>query len=130
MYFFDRYWRFLGTKETLSAQIQRVTNIEPHYLNGDTSQACIAVNMSWLARRQTSEIEDMAYCMFGIFGINTYIRYGVGEGAFLRLGEELIRQKPPEESLFACQSPRTISCGLLAPWPTCYLGSENLTIDP
>ena len=135
MYFFDRYWRLLGTKETLSARIRRVTKIEAQYLNGDASQACIAVKMSWLAQRQTSEIEDMAYCMFGIFGINTFIRYGEGEGAFLRLGQELIRQNPLDESLFAWRSPESpkspkiTSCGLLAPWPTCYLESEKLTIE-
>ena len=129
MSFFDRYWQFLGTKETLSAQIQRATGIESRYLHGDVSQACIAVKMSWLARRQTLKIEDMAYCMFGIFGISTFIRYGEGEGAFVRLGQELIRQHPPDESLFAWRSPKIPSCGLLAPWPTCYLGSENLTIQ-
>ena len=137
MHFFDRYWRFIGTKATLSAQIQRVTGIEAQYLNGDVSKACIAVKMSWLARRKTTEVEDMAYCMFGLFGIDTYIRYGEGEGAFLRLGQELIRQKPADESIFAWKSPEIdpkidsgpLSCGLLAPWPTCYLGSENLTIE-
>ena len=38
MYFFDLHWRFLGTKATLSAQIQRVTGIEAQYLNGDVSK--------------------------------------------------------------------------------------------
>lgn len=88
----------------------------------------MAVKMSWLARRQTTEVEDMAYCMFGFFGINTSVRYGEGEGAFIRLGQELIMQKPPDESLFAWRNSKIASSGLLAPWPTCYLGSENLTI--
>ena len=105
MYFFDRYWRFLGNKEKLSDKVQRVTGIESRYLHGDVSQACIAVKMSWLARRQTTEMEDMAYCMFGIFGISSFVRYGEGEGAFVRLGQELIRQHPPDESLFAWRSP-------------------------
>ena len=81
--------------------------------------------------------------MFGLFDINTFIRYGEGEGAFLRLGQELIKQKPADESIFAWKSPKIGSetgsektddekpryCGLLAPWPTCYLGSENLIIE-
>ena len=45
-YVFDRYWRFLVTKETSSARLQRVTNIEAKYLNEAVSQACIAVKMS------------------------------------------------------------------------------------
>ena len=137
MYFFDRYWRFIGTKNTLSARIEKATQIKAQYLHGDISQACIAVKMSWLARRRTAKIEDMAYCMFGIFGISTFIRYGEGEGAFLRLGEELLRQHHSDESIFAWRSPTgtknpespiITSCGLLAPWPTCYLESGNLTI--
>ena len=129
MWFFDRYWRFLGTKDSMKAQIQNVTGIEAIYLHRDVSQACMAIKMSWLARRQTKEVEDMAHCMFGLFGINTYVRYGEGEGAFLRLGQELIKQKPLDESLFAWRNSRITSSGLLAPWPTCYLGSENLTIQ-
>ena len=113
----------------MKARIKNVTGIEAKYLHGDASQACMAVKMSWLARRQTKEIEDMAYRMFGLFGINTSVRYGEGEGAFLRLGQELIKQKPSDESLFAWRDSRITSSGLLAPWPTCYLGSEDLTIQ-
>lgn len=129
IYFFDRYWRLLGTKETLSAQIQAATEIKAQYLTGDLSEACIATKMNWLAKRQTARIEDMAYCMFGLFGITTFIRYGEGEGAFLRLEQELIRQKPLDESLFAWRRLGITSCGLLAPWPTCYLDSGNLVVD-
>ena len=93
MYFFDRCWRFLGTKDSLSAQIQKITGIEAQYPHGDASKACMAVKMSWLARRQTKEVEEMANCMFGLFGINTFVRYGEGEGAFLRFGQELLNQK-------------------------------------
>ena len=128
MYFFDRYWRPLGSKVTLSAQLQSATKIEAQYLHGNVSKACIATKMSWLARRETSKIEDMAYCMFGLFEVSTYVKYGEGEAAFLRLQEELIKQRPGDESIFAWKSSRITTCGLLAPWPTCYLGCENLTV--
>lgn len=58
--------------------------------------------------------------------------------SFIRLEEELLRQLPPDESIFAWRSPENLknpkgtevtSCGLLAPWPTCYLKSGNLTIQ-
>ncbi|KAI4108235.1 MAG: hypothetical protein L6R37_001108 [Teloschistes peruensis] len=133
VHFFDRYWRFLGTKETLSARIQSATGIDAHYLKGDLSKACIAVKMSWLAGRKTARIEDMAYCMFGLFEISTFIRYGERELAFLRLQQELIKERPLDESIFAWRSPqikpKMTSCGLLAPWPTCFLESKDLTID-
>ena len=47
--------------------------------------------MSWVSRRSTTRVEDMAYCMLGILSINLPLLYGEGERAFLRLQEELIR---------------------------------------
>ena len=113
----------------LSAQVQNSTNIKAQYLLGDLSNTCIATKMNWLARRRTRRIEDMAYCMFRIFGITTSICYGKGEGALLRLGQELIGQKTLDETLFAWRISGITSCGLLAPRPTYYLESGNLTID-
>ena len=56
--------------------------------------------------------------MFGFFEVGTFIRYGEKKGAFPRIGQEPIKQKPQDESLLAWQSLSTTSCGLLAPWPT------------
>lgn len=128
MCFFDYQWRFIGTKKTLSTEIQNAAKIEAKYLNGDFSDACTAVRMSWLSRRNTTLKDDMAYCMVGVFGVHMYIKYGEDEDAFLRLEEELIKQKAADESIFAWKHERVESCGLLAPWPTCFSESGGLTI--
>jgi hypothetical protein len=47
--------------------------------------------MYWLSKRVTTRIEDIAYCMLGIFGINMPLLYGEGSKAFTRLQEEIIK---------------------------------------
>lgn len=42
----------------------------------------------------------MAYCLMGVFGINMAMLYGEGDGAFIRLQEEIIRISD-DESIFA-----------------------------
>jgi len=52
----------------------------------------IAQKMSWAAKRQTTRVEDIAYCLLGIFGVTMPLLYGEGSRAFLRLQEELINR--------------------------------------
>lgn len=59
--------------------------------------------MSWLARRHTTRIEDMAYCMLGIFGVHMAPLYGEGKNAFQRLQIKLL-QISDDESIFAWKS--------------------------
>ncbi|KIW58748.1 hypothetical protein PV05_03246 [Exophiala xenobiotica] len=54
-------------------------------------KVCIAERMSWAAKRETSRLEDKAYCLLGIFNINMALIYGEGEKAFVRLQEEIIQ---------------------------------------
>jgi hypothetical protein len=56
--------------------------------------------MSWAASRRTTRIEDIAYCLLGIFDINMPLLYGEEERAFLRLQEEIIKSCP-DPSIFA-----------------------------
>lgn len=65
--------------------------------------ASIAQRMSWAARRRTSRLEDEAYCLMGIFGINMPLLYGEGENAFIRLQHEIMRVSN-DHSLFAWKS--------------------------
>ncbi|KAG1735411.1 hypothetical protein EDB19DRAFT_1854032 [Suillus lakei] len=46
--------------------------------------------MSWLALRKTAKIEDMAYCMMGIFGVHMPVMYGERKNAFVRLQKEIM----------------------------------------
>lgn len=82
----------MGTKVELSQALVTITNIPQDTLEyGDTFAQSVSRRMSWAAKRQTTRIEDRAYCLLGIFNINMPLLYGEGEQAFQRLQEEIVR---------------------------------------
>jgi len=89
--FFSSHGRSLGTKKSLEPQIQQVTGIPTEALRGDSlSQISINERMSWIANRETTVEEDIAYSLFGIFDIHMPLIYGEGTTkALRRLGEEI-----------------------------------------
>ncbi|RYP11814.1 hypothetical protein DL765_007580 [Monosporascus sp. GIB2] len=147
MQFYDEKWEFLGTKASLAAALAHITRIREEYLTGaeDFRNACIAAKMSWMAGRETTREEDMAYSMLGLFNVNMTLQYGEGMGAFMRLQELLISKN--DESLFAWRMPpegfgaahrmQSNSAvelgpdewGLLAPSPRCYMQCGKMTIQ-
>lgn len=124
--FFDANWKALGTKEGLQKEISNCTGIPVDILSGDEDiETCsVAQRMSWAAKRSTKRVEDLAYCLLGIFGINMPLLYGEGERAFIRLQEEIMRVSD-DHSLFAWESPDNRG-GLLATSPAAYKGSGNI----
>lgn len=56
--------------------------------------------MSWASHRVTTRVEDMAYCLLGIFDVSMPMLYGEGDRAFLRLQEEIIKDLD-DQSVFA-----------------------------
>ena len=52
----------------------------------------VARRMSWAATSETTRVEDQAYCLLGIFGINMPTLYGEGENAFFWLQEKILKQ--------------------------------------
>jgi hypothetical protein len=91
--FLDLAWEEIGTRDSLSATINQTTNIPEAVLRGTQSidEITIATKMTWAAHRETTRIEDTAYCLLGIFNINMPIMYGERERAFLRLQEEILK---------------------------------------
>jgi hypothetical protein len=77
----------LGDKESLKHPIHEVTGIPIEALSGsDLSEFDVVKRFSWTANRQTTEEEDGAYCLFGIFGVHLPLIYGEGkENALERL---------------------------------------------
>ncbi|KAJ4258867.1 hypothetical protein NW762_007954 [Fusarium torreyae] len=137
--FFDYRWDPLGSRERLRGQIEEATGIQGKYLDGFSYlQPCIAVKLSWMARRFTSKLEDTAYCLLGILNQRMTVNYGEREGAFLRLQEKLVTDTR-DESVFAWidirEQPDTSlpgvsrTYGLLAPWPSFFVHSGSLTIQ-
>ncbi|KAK3719292.1 hypothetical protein LTR37_004511 [Vermiconidia calcicola] len=60
----------------------------------------LSYRMSWASKRTTTRIEDEAYCLLWIFGINMPLLYGEGRKAFQRLQEEIIKLST-DQSVFA-----------------------------
>ncbi|EXF75329.1 HET domain-containing protein [Colletotrichum fioriniae PJ7] len=93
--FYDRGWNLVGCKTGLVHQLHAVTAVAIDVLRGDKgalSHTCVAEKMSWAAGRETTRVEDAAYCLMGIFGINMPLFYGEEERAFQRLQNEILRE--------------------------------------
>ncbi|OGM47331.1 hypothetical protein ABOM_003855 [Aspergillus bombycis] len=126
MLFFDKDWKRLGDKASLRTRISQCTRIPESILSGEKNldSFSIAQRMSWAAERQTSRVEDRAYCLMGLFGVNMPLIYGEREAAFIRLQEEILRVSE-DHSLFAWKSPDT-RAGLLATSPAAFTDSHDI----
>ena len=95
--FYDQMWNLKGLKsdQLVVSNLSRITGITPYVIedgnNGRLRETCLGQRMSWAANRETSRIENTAYCLLGIFQINMPLLYGEGDRAFLRLQEEIIK---------------------------------------
>ena len=150
MEFYDRKWTFMGTKKKLAGDLSSLTRIDQKYLleSGEIKKASVAARMSWMAGRTTSYIEDIAYSMLGILGVNMPVDYGEGANAFMRL-QRMLMENSSDDSIFAWTIPTEgLKCyralgklkiwapstlgpstwGVLAPSPDCFRDSGDLVI--
>jgi hypothetical protein len=69
--FLGQKWQEIGTKSSLqlvtSEIISTPTNI---LLGGDLEGASVAQRMSWASTTESTRVEDLAYCLMGMFSIN------------------------------------------------------------
>lgn len=95
MIFYAKDWVVLGSRADFCAQLSQITRIDEDILFQPTRRALqqlsIATRMSWAANRTTSRVEDIAYCLLGIFNVNMPLLYGEGEKAFIRLQEAIMK---------------------------------------
>ncbi|KAL1592838.1 hypothetical protein SLS60_011254 [Paraconiothyrium brasiliense] len=99
--FYYQDWTLMGDKREFLGQLSDATGIPIFVLeNGELSELSLAERMSWACYRQTTRVEDMAYCLLGIFDIQMPLLYGEGEKAFIRLQEEILKSTD-DYSLFA-----------------------------
>ncbi|KAM5534112.1 hypothetical protein V8D89_012293 [Ganoderma adspersum] len=100
--FLSQNWVPLGTKESLVDVVETITGIDQDILrhHKPLDQVSVARRMSWASRRNTTRVEDEAYCLLGIFGINMETLYGEGRHAFFRLQERIL-MLIPDQSIFA-----------------------------
>ncbi|KAI3318437.1 heterokaryon incompatibility protein-domain-containing protein [Xylariaceae sp. AK1471] len=95
--FYDSSWNRYGSKANLCADIAYATGIDESVLfrTGPDLQDLLAAipicqKMSWASGRETRRLEDMAYCLLGIFGVHMPLIYGEGSKAFIRLQRKII----------------------------------------
>ncbi|KAF4819142.1 Vegetative incompatibility protein HET-E-1 [Colletotrichum siamense] len=138
--FYSNSWTKIGEKRTMSGMIEEATGIPAQFLDG-FRDASFAQRMSWAAKRATTRVEDMTYCLYGIFNVSLPIMYGEGASAAFSRLQEAILQRTPDASILAwgldlqhddlssqqpsinryghilAASPRDfINCGTVVPW--------------
>ena len=135
--FYDHDWMEIGTKSSLSKIVSTVTGITELDIL-DFKNANVAVKMSWASKRETTRIEDIAYCLMGLFGVNMPLLYGEGRDAFIRLQLEILKMSA-DETIFAWEYYRATDIGsfrypdwagaesgLLAPSPAYFRHSGDI----
>ncbi|KAL8937673.1 MAG: hypothetical protein Q9216_004307 [Gyalolechia sp. 2 TL-2023] len=154
VHFFDQTWQYIGSKSELAAEISVIIGIDGHWLCGPSDnydkmlegpctkardchahlardpwrtpheQPSVAIRMSWVSKRQTSRLEDMAYCLLGLFDVEMPLLYGEGRKAFQRLQHEIMR-RTDDDSIFAwAHTTSSNYSGVLADWPDCFADSR------
>ncbi|KAI3329617.1 hypothetical protein F4824DRAFT_492746 [Ustulina deusta] len=131
--FYGEDWGYLGSKahdEDVRISLAEITGIDVRVLEGtiQPSEISIAGRMKWASRRETTRLEDVAYCLMGLFDVNMPLLYGEGTKAFIRLQEEILKGSN-DHSIFAWKAPEVgsneVLSGLLAETPHHFTQVEN-----
>ncbi|TLD09674.1 hypothetical protein PspLS_11399 [Pyricularia sp. CBS 133598] len=105
--FYDANWQLVGTKadSKFQARLAQITGIDREVLqdNKNLGAVTVGIRLCWASKRNTTRVEDMAYCLFGIFDIHMPLIYGEGQKAFYRL-QEAIAAGHDDLSLFCWSS--------------------------
>jgi len=120
--FYSASWRFLGRKqdENVKRLLSKASHIHESVLDGLVPPLIVRVAkiMFWASFRVTTRLEDEAYCLMGLFGVNMPLIYGEGRRAFYRLQVEITKETN-DQSILAWYD-------LSAPsWSTNGVGSRS-----
>lgn len=136
VHFYDCDWRYRGSKESLSAMLSQISGIDEDVLlhQRPLRSICVAKKMFWASSRRTTRVEDIAYSLLGIFGVNMPLLYGEEERAFRRLQEEIIKSSS-DLSILAWTHPTgqhseesssQLHCGVLAESPASFAEASSI----
>ncbi|KAI6096222.1 heterokaryon incompatibility protein-domain-containing protein [Pisolithus sp. B1] len=139
--FFNKDWVPIGTKEKLASKLEDITRIPKLVLSlgkvprdklYSRERPCIAQIMSWAADRKTARLEDRAYSLLGLFGVNMPMLYGEGWKAFQRLQLEIVRTSSDHSILAWNRMAHFGLCGsVLARDPSYFRGCHDIkNVDP
>lgn len=131
--FYSQSWKKIGDRSDkfLLGTISGITGIPTSILTGKDTlhQISLAKKMSWAARRVTTRVEDVAYCLLGIFDVNMPLLYGEGTKAFTRLQEEII-ETSNDHTIFCWTRDKRANVpadwtSMLAPSPLAFANSGD-----
>ncbi|CZT48130.1 uncharacterized protein RSE6_08789 [Rhynchosporium secalis] len=103
--------------------IQSITGIT-HLL--DHKEASIAQKMSWVSPRETTRMEDQAYCLLDFFDVPLPLLYGEGPNAFFLLQQEILGRMD-DDTIFAWEGHGT--GGLLASSSRLFQGAGDIVMN-
>lgn len=97
----NKDWVYIAIKDEIGELLEQITGIRRLFFTARyrVEVPSVATKMSWAARRETTRVEDEAYCLMGLFGVNMPLLYGEGERAFQRLQHEILRTSD-DQSIF------------------------------
>jgi len=122
----DRRTILQWVSEITQISLKELLNFEPGLYN-------IRGRLAWASGRETTRVEDEAYCLLGIFNITISIAYGEGEIAFQRL-QEAIMQRSNDRSLFLWEydffrNPQSYQSSILAARPKDFRSAQAISIE-
>lgn len=136
--FYNAEWEFIGAKTSedsddggksaFNAFLSAITSIPIACLadnNWSIRRTSVAEKMSWASARQTTRVEDMAYSMLGIFGVNMPLLYGEKVKAFHRL-QEAIARETNDQSILAWRRQTPFGGGIFADSPRDFAGCSEI----
>ncbi|KAF8545980.1 hypothetical protein OG21DRAFT_1428258, partial [Imleria badia] len=98
--FYRCHWVPLGDVEAESDKdddpnilkvLSQVTSIpESQLLSFTPGTRNVYMKMKWASTHHTTKVEDVVYCLLGIFDLSIPVSYGEGRWAFHRLMEALV----------------------------------------
>lgn len=74
---------------------------------------------------EISRLEDIAYCLMGLFDVNMPLFYGKGQKAFMRLQHEIVKTVD-DESIFAWKDGTLLESGMFASSPAAFVDSGDI----
>jgi hypothetical protein len=91
--FFSAEGHLLGNKRSLELEITEITGIPTEVLRGrPLGDFSPSERFSWAKNRETTEEEDLAYCLLGIFDVFMPLIYGEGETNALKRLDKLVNE--------------------------------------
>jgi hypothetical protein len=97
--FFSTEGKRLGDKTSLEKQIHEITRIPIQALQGNPfSHFSIAERREWAIQRQTTEEEDIVYCLLGLCEVSMPLIYGEGKEAALKRLQMTVKEFSKDSS--------------------------------